>query len=79
MIIIKRQIAGRGGESLFPQVGFEAGFGLILRRVRVRLLTQRAQPDITDRLPVGRLRGPDHEGHRPMLACSLILVEEFDA
>ena len=40
MIIIEGQVAGRGGESLFPQVGFEAGLRLVLRRVRVRLLTQ---------------------------------------
>src|SRR4029453_7857151 len=65
MIIIERQVAGRGGESLFPHDGFEAGFGLVIRRVRIRLLTQRAQPDVTDGLPVGRLRSPDHEHHIP--------------
>ena len=60
LIIIDGQVAGCSSEPLFPQVGFEARFGLVLRRVRVRLFTQHAQPDIADGLPVLRLGEPDY-------------------
>ena len=76
MIIIERQIGECGSQSLPPQVGLVAGFGLVVRGVRLGLLTERAQPDAAIDLPILRLGTDDHEGHVPMVTAEWPLLAE---